>query len=43
VIELRTDAVSVRHTLGVAVLFEDIFSDGPVRAPTVLFQRFEIS
>jgi hypothetical protein len=33
VIDLRTDAISVRHTLAVSLLFEDIFSDSPVRAP----------
>lgn len=31
--ELRTDAVAVRHGLAVAVMFEDVFADGAVRAP----------
>lgn len=32
-IDLRSDDVSVRHSLAVALLFEDIFSDDAVRAP----------
>jgi hypothetical protein len=33
VIELRSDALSVRHSLAVAIVFEDVFSDDLVRAP----------